>query len=150
MEGHCASSRGAISNKCCNGGRGAAALPTPYFQSLLHHTQEFHLVVVIICSIPAMLCAFRVPRMRNATRNCYFCTSKDVDADKLRIHVTHKYLPLADSTSMLDDNPRCSRASIVESLKTIEERQEQRKKSGIFAIEGTRCKHGFPRAFVVS
>lgn len=96
-----------------------------------------------------MLPAFRATCMRSAANSARFCTAKKLDVEELRLRVTRKYLPLADSTSKLDESARCSRASIAESLKTIEDRQEQRKKSGIFAIEGTRCKHGFPRAYMV-
>jgi len=96
-----------------------------------------------------MLPAFRVSCVRNTANSARFCTGKSFDVEEIRLRVTKKYLPLADSTSKLDESARCSRASIAESLKSIEERQEQRKKSGIFAIEGTRCKHGFPRAYMV-
>lgn len=66
--------------------------------------------------------------------------------NELAKKVTEKYLPNAlPVLSGCEGND----AETIEAIKTIEERQEFHKVSAIFAIEKSRCKHGFPRAYVV-
>ena len=67
--------------------------------------------------------------------------------------VVKHYLPSAELASVHTPAERVEvygRPSLCESIKTIEERQVAHKLSGLFAIEKTRCRHGFPRAYVVS
>ena len=44
----------------------------------------------------------------------------------------------------------CSEQSVNDAVKVIEERQVFHRISNVFAIEASRCKYGFPRAYVVS
>lgn len=97
-----------------------------------------------------MLSALRLSCTRSGLKHVRCESSAQAELEQLGVRVTRDFLPLAESTSMFDGAAKSSRVSVTEAMKTIEERQEQRKKSGIFAIEATRCKHGFPRAFVVS
>ena len=97
-----------------------------------------------------MLSALRSSHARSGLKHVRCQSSRQADFEQLKIRVTREFLPLAESTSEFDGAAKSTKVSVADAMKTIEERQEQRKKSGIFAIEATRCKHGFPRAFVVS
>jgi len=96
-----------------------------------------------------MLSALRLSHARVSLKYVRCQSSGQADFELLNIRVTREFLPLAESTSVFDGAAKSSRVSVADAMKAIEERQEQRKKSGVFAIEATRCKHGFPRAYVV-
>ena len=75
---------------------------------------------------------------RNSLRSFSSDSKSKLIKTMLEKHTPHA-IPV---TSKLDPD-------IADAVACIEERQEQRSLPGIVAIEKTKCKHGYPRAYMV-
>jgi hypothetical protein len=71
--------------------------------------------------------------------------TKDPNEDR-RIKAVAEFLPVAEPVPA---NKRHWSPSILKAIGTIEERQEFHRVPFVMAVEKSRCKYGFPRAYIV-